>query len=359
MAKVRPPHTNRLRMMLRNMPRKEMSAAFIASTLLLLIFMMSSGTETDMSFKDASLRSLKAISTTTTIPSTCNAALSSDFASSSMVPKVSNDNARRLAQGGYTLIAQGSGPVELVGLFSMALSEIQHSSNIFGSVGELGVHHGRFTSCLFITARENEKLVIADIFEQQNKNEDKSGNGDKAKFMEGLAVYGLEEKDLHTVFTGSTLEIPMNWSQKRNFEPFRLVSVDAGHTELLTKNDITIASCNLLIGGIIVLDDVLHPHWLGVTEGIFNYFHEMKGNSRQQLYPFLLCNGKLFLTNDLASHGKYYNSLKNNPVVNMFLATDATMWGGSSMFLMNEAEFLFCHSPESFNAHDVWASLVY
>ena len=101
-------------------------------------------------------------------------------------------------------------------------------------------------------------LVVGDIFEQQDKNVDGSGFGDKRMFMQGLTTYGLSESDLFLVHTGSTDEIPFDWSSSAGFTPFRMFSVDAGHTAALTFNDLEIAFCNLLKGGIVVLDDFFH-----------------------------------------------------------------------------------------------------
>jgi hypothetical protein len=90
--------------------------------------------------------------------SLCHGA-TTEYAPASMKPKVAQENAVKVARGGYSQIGKGSAEVDLVGLFVTFISKIQHEHGIYGSVGELGVHHGRFTSTLFITARENEKLI--------------------------------------------------------------------------------------------------------------------------------------------------------------------------------------------------------
>jgi hypothetical protein len=204
--------------------------------------------------------------------------------------RVPSENAKTFALGGYEQIAQGSGDVNVNGLMTLRLSQIQHSSGIYGSVGEVGVHHGRFTGCLFLGATANEDLVVGDIFEQQEKNVDGSGYGNKQMFMKGLTTYGLSASDLRTVHTGSTDEIPFDWSSSAGFSPFRMFSVDAGHTAALTFNDLEIAFCNLLQGGIVVLDDIFHPHWVGVTEGLFDYF--LLGLSRVTCFPFYFVMAK-------------------------------------------------------------------
>mmetsp|Transcript_7647 Transcript_7647/g.11234 ORF Transcript_7647/g.11234 Transcript_7647/m.11234 type:complete len:369 (-) Transcript_7647:50-1156(-) len=278
------------------------------------------------------------------------------MAASTMTPKVPKAKAIELAQGGFKRIGQGSGKVDLVGAVAMKLSKIQHEFGIFGTVAELGVHHGRFTSCLFITARESEKLVVADIFEQQEKNVDKSGKGNKEAFIRSLSVYGLQISDLHEVYVGSTDELPFDWSERKEFEQFRIISVDAGHTAILTRGDMMLAACNLLEGGIAVLDDTFHSNWFGVTEGMIQYM--TTAVEPHQLYPFLYCDGKMFFTNDRTYHTRYYDALMDESLLKPILHTDALKWGGSSEFVMNGVNFLRC-KREDVDVKKIWNSLIY
>jgi len=282
------------------------------------------------------------------------------FAPASAQGKVSKENAIALAKGNWEKIEQGSAAVDFVGLLCMKISKMQHDAGIYGSVGEMGVHHGRYTATLFITARETEKLVAADVFGEQEKNLDGSGKGDYDKFMDSLRVYGLDgrkkESDIHTVHIGSTEALKNNWSEEAGFEFFRLVSVDAGHTAILTRNDLLISSCNLLKGGVVTLDDLFHPHWVGVTEGLFTFFNTMV--EPLQLYPFLICENKIFMTNDLDYHKKYYDLLASDEHLASALFRDATHVGGSNEFIMNGVPFLQCFRYD-LDVAEVWASSVY
>ena len=117
-----------------------------------------------------------------------------------------------------------------------------------------------------------------------------------------------------------------------------------------------LAACNLLEGGIAVLDDVFHSNWFGVTEGMFQYM----GNAVEpnQLFPFLYCDGKMFFTNDIAYHAKYYKALKGESRFESIMHTDAVLWGGSSEFLMNDVNFLRCKRGDA-NVKDIWTSMIY
>jgi hypothetical protein len=276
----------------------------------------------------------------------------------SLQSKLSAEHIQAFCEGGYLKIARGSGDVNLVGPIITSLSKQQHARGIYGSLAELGVHHGRFTGFLFITARTTEKLVVADLFENlQHQNVDKSGLGDKRRFLQGLQTYGLSEQDLHTLYVGSTDEIPFDWSDKAGFEAFRMISVDAGHTAALTFNDLQLAFCNLLAGGIVILDDFFHSVWPGVTEGLFQF---MAMGPEPQVYPFLSCENKLFLTNDKASHDVYYRRLLETagPYVSMYAHEKLR---GKLKFEMNGVNYLRCKRGNSTDddIHSLWKDLSY
>jgi hypothetical protein len=272
--------------------------------------------------------------------------------------KLSAEHIQAFCEGGYLKIARGSGDVHLVGPIITSLSKMQHESGIYGSLAELGVHHGRFTGFLFVTARITEKLVVADLFEKlQHQNVDKSGLGDKRRFLQGLQTYGLSPEDLHTIHVGSSDELPFDWSDQAGFEAFRMISVDAGHTAALTFNDLQLAFCNLLVGGIVMLDDFFHSTWPGVTEGLFQF---MAIGPEPQVYPFLSCENKLFLTNDKASHNVYYRHLLETvgPLVSMYAHEKER---GKLKYEMNGVNYLRCKRGNMTDdaIHSLWKDLSY
>lgn len=269
---------------------------------------------------------------------TCNNRQSSMKAVPSQQPKLPLSSIQSFAQGGYLNIARGSGDIHLVGPIITILSRLQHENGLYGTLAELGVHHGRFTGFLFVTARDTEKLVVADLFlELQHQNIDKSGLGDRRRFLEGVKTYGLQEEDLHLILSSSTDQIPFDWAARAGFEAFRMISVDAGHTAELTFNDLELAFCNLLTGGIVILDDFFHSTWPGVTEALFHFFSM---GPEPEVYPLLSCENKLFLTNDKASHQHYYDTLlASGSFVSMY-AHEKTR--GRLKYEMNGVNYLRC-----------------
>jgi hypothetical protein len=160
----------------------------------------------------------------------CIASKSATYAQASNEPRILLETQKQFALGGYSQIAKGSGEITACGPIISRLSQLQHSLGIYGSLAEFGVHHGRFTGFLFTTARMTEKLIVGDLFAQQEKNLDQSGLGDKKRFLQGILTYGLQPEALHAVLEGSTDELSFDLSRKIEAEPFRIVSVDASHT---------------------------------------------------------------------------------------------------------------------------------
>jgi hypothetical protein len=73
--------------------------------------------------------------------------------------------------------------VPMNGFIVAMLSHYQRQWGIHGAAGEIGVHWADYFLPIAITAREDELLWVLDVFEQQEKNIDKSGNGDYNIFM--------------------------------------------------------------------------------------------------------------------------------------------------------------------------------
>jgi hypothetical protein len=230
--------------------------------------------------------------------------------------------------------------------------------------------------------------VVADLFlEHQEENVDLSGLGDYREFVKGLQVYGLSEADLHTVHKGNTAELPLDWSLQSKFGPFRLVSVDAGHTATATNSDLRLVFCNLLEGGIVVLDDWFHPNWPGVVEGYYRFAHhrghqqqypspkvEEEPTSRRQVqpppppeveaYPFLVCESKLYLTNTREHHDQYYKLLRDDPDLRHLLNPySVEKKRGSVLYEMhNGINYLRCPSRQNMTESDLqrlWSRWAY
>jgi hypothetical protein len=69
----------------------------------------------------------------------------------------------------------------------------QWALQVFGSVGEIGVHHGKFLIPLVGAADVREPAVAIDLFEEgQKDNLDQSGKGSSAALVHNLKQTGLQ-----------------------------------------------------------------------------------------------------------------------------------------------------------------------
>ena len=95
---------------------------------------------------------------------------------------------RRRPQGSWKAFVQAVGGAEgwlVLDHISIvkALSEWQHASGVLGSVGEIGVHHGKFWMPIVAFSFAFEPAVAVDLFEQQDRNFDGSGQGSLERFL--------------------------------------------------------------------------------------------------------------------------------------------------------------------------------
>mgnify|MGYP003343898955 CR=1 FL=1 len=166
--------------------------------------------------------------------------------------------------------------------------------NQSGGVTEIGVYMGRFFLLLRAMLDKPELSFGVDIFEDQSLNVDFSGT-DKARqdifknYIDKYDAFG--GKNVQIIKADST----SSKSQRELEESIpagsmRYVSIDGGHTKIHTLNDLKLAERYVADGGVVILDDILHPHWLGVMDGLVEYL-----STFPTLVPFAIGHNKLFL----------------------------------------------------------------
>lgn len=190
-------------------------------------------------------------------------------------------------------LTSGLGQVE--GWFSPYAAEViaeltahQISTGVAGNLAEIGIHHGKLFLLLANGAVSGEIGVALDVFENQEKNVDRSGLGDRQQFEKNLARWapGAEVK----IVQASSLEVTPA-SAPSTFGSVRMFSIDGGHTSDITLHDLRLAESVLVDGGVAVVDDILNDHWLGVVSGVARYLL-----SEHSLVPFAVGSNKLLLT---------------------------------------------------------------
>jgi hypothetical protein len=201
------------------------------------------------------------------------------------------------------------------------VAALQARSGVTGSVGEIGVHHGRMFVLLALALQPGETAFAIDIFGDQHLNPDRSGRGDEAVFRRNLARFGIAEGRV-AILRASSLDIGWADIAARVGAPARLFSVDGGHTAELTLNDLRIAEDGLGDAGVVVIDDCFTPEFPGVSEGAARLLMERPG----RLVPFAIGDSRTFLARpDWA--GRYAAALASGAAAPSMRKT-AAFWGG-------------------------------
>lgn len=181
-----------------------------------------------------------------------------------------------------------------------AIDAFQRNRGFEGGALEIGIHYGRFFIALANLCEPGSDLVAIDVFEDQQKNIDGSGRGNEMQFRKFLDIHCNKSADEITILKEDSLELHVG--QTEGLEPgnFRLISIDGGHTAAHTFNDLQLAEQLVAEGGVVFIDDILHPFWMGVVEGVMRYRLFTSG----VLVPFLVTGNKMALCK-ATYHGAY------------------------------------------------------
>lgn len=172
------------------------------------------------------------------------------------------------------------------------IDEIQRSLGISGHVGEIGVHHGKLFILLYLLAQHGEFALAIDIFEQQELNIDKSGEGNLKTFKNNLETFAGGISKLRVINADSTT-ISAKQITAATGGCLRLLSIDGGHLSHIVRYDLNTASSAICEGGVIILDDYFNPEFPGVSEGVNQFFHS---DNTKGLVPFFVAMNKIYVT---------------------------------------------------------------
>jgi hypothetical protein len=181
-----------------------------------------------------------------------------------------------------------------------ALDAIHKKLSITGGAMEIGVHHGRFFIALANVCDSTAEFVAIDVFEDQHKNIDGSGKGNEQEFRASIEKYCDKPVESISIIKADSLGLRAGAHSALNPGMFRLISIDGGHTAAHTFNDLVLAEQLVADGGVVFVDDILHPDWMGVMEGLIKY----RLFSAGVLVPFLVTANKMVLAK-ATHHGTY------------------------------------------------------
>lgn len=177
-----------------------------------------------------------------------------------------------------------------------------------GGCLEIGVHHGKFYMLLNSVIDSTFHSFALDVFDEQSLNIDGSGSGSLFIFKDNLRQFDIHKgQNTRIVQADSTDNLAMKNSGLEE-GAFRFISIDGGHTVEHTVSDLELASRLLAPQGVVILDDILNHHWLGVIEGVSKFL-----DSKPTLIPFAIGQNKLLLSK-LSWQKKYFDVFANSPL---------------------------------------------
>jgi len=185
------------------------------------------------------------------------------------------------------------------------LTKMQHGLGLFGAVGELGVHMGKYFICIALSRAVTEPAVAMDLFPGK-ANSLGSGGGHIDKFKANLKTVGISDV---IIIPGDSLLLSPKTFSDLDLPLFRFFSVDGAHSLEFTLHDLQVAGCSLMEGGIISVDDITNMDWPGVLQAVtFN-------SQCEQLAPFLMYHNKLLMTtiSHYERYFRYVSSSSNYP----------------------------------------------
>lgn len=135
---------------------------------------------------------------------------------------------------------------------SCGLMRIQTELDVTGSVAEIGTFEGRFFIALAHALKDGEKALGIDLFDWPNPQV-------IDRFEANCVQHGVPAQRRITWRADSRTMKPDELLAKLNGARVRFFHIDGEHSRAALARDLELATAVLADGGVIVLDDMLHP----------------------------------------------------------------------------------------------------
>lgn len=139
----------------------------------------------------------------------------------------------------------------------------QREQDIHGNLCEIGAFYGRSFIPLARCAREGEKAVAVDIFDDQDENVSGSGRGYE-NIEEGFdANIAAEFQDIGFIekVKGNSIVDDIMDGPVQSHAMYRMFRVDGGHRYNEVIGDLATAQVTIAPKGLVFIDDVFNPSW--------------------------------------------------------------------------------------------------
>jgi predicted O-methyltransferase YrrM len=132
------------------------------------------------------------------------------------------------------------------------LLAIQNAAGVAGDIAEIGAFEGRYLIALAHALAPGERALGVDLFEWPKPEV-------HDRFRANVARHGVPEGRVLTLKADSRDLTPERLMAPLGGKPYRLIHVDGEHSRTALLNDLALAKACLADGGLMVLDDMLHP----------------------------------------------------------------------------------------------------
>jgi len=132
------------------------------------------------------------------------------------------------------------------------LLRLQTEKGVSGPIAEIGAFEGRFLIALAHALEPGEVALAVDLFEWPDA-------GVQGRFEANASRHGIGPERRITVKADSGTMTPKDLVSHARGERFRLIHIDGEHSRAALAKDFALATASLAEGGLIVLDDMLHP----------------------------------------------------------------------------------------------------
>lgn len=144
------------------------------------------------------------------------------------------------------------------------LLRLQTAEGISGPVAEIGTFEGRFFIALAHALEPGEVALAIDVFEWPDA-------GVKERFEANLLTHGIAPERRVTIKADAGTMAPADLLGHAGGRKLRLVHIDGDHSRAALTKDLELATACLSDGGLIVLDDMLHPGYPTLAVAVQNY----------------------------------------------------------------------------------------
>jgi hypothetical protein len=144
------------------------------------------------------------------------------------------------------------------------LMRIQHELGVRGSIAEIGAFQGRFFIALAHALAPGERGLAIDRFDWPT-------TAVLDRFEANCAANGIPPERRISWKADSLAIRPEKLLARLDGEPVRLFHIDGEHSRAALARDLELATAVLAPGGVIVIDDMLHPGYPTLVIAVDEY----------------------------------------------------------------------------------------